>query len=132
MKHRTHKHKRKTKHILLVASDSVQAGVRQYLYRPGFLWVLIMLLCVILSGLTAYIFAERNIWSAISTRNEEQNNKISQLETEKQTLEELIAAKEAEMSSLDSVMENLNQQIRLLSDTVNEKVQKEAELTAEI
>ena len=132
MKHSRHKHKRKTKHILLVASDSVQAGVRQYLYKPGFLWILIMLLCVALSGLTAYVFAERNIWTAINERNDEQIKRIEQLEDDKQMLKETIGTKEAEINSLNSEIENLNQQIRLLSDTVNEKVQRETELTAEI
>lgn len=129
---KTKKHKRKTKHILLVATDSAQSGVKQYFYKPVFLWILIIILCMVLSALTAYIFSEKNIWSAVSVRNEEQLERISQLESEKLSLEEIIELKEAEKNSLNSEIDNLSQQIKLLSQTVNEKAQSEAELTAQI
>lgn len=126
------RHKRKTRHFLLVTSDSAKSGVKQYLYRPGFLWILIAVLGLLLSILAAYLFAENHIWSAIRTRNDAQIETIGRLETEKLALQETIREKNEEKNSLNSEIDQLNQQIKLLSETVNEKVQSEAELTAKI
>jgi septal ring factor EnvC (AmiA/AmiB activator) len=61
---------------------------------------------------------EARIWQAVSTRNEEQLQKITELDEQKRELE--------------AQVDTLQQHVQILSDTVNEKVQSEAELSAQI
>lgn len=112
------KHKRKLKHIVIVTSNSTDAGMRQFLLRPGLLWAVILVLCIIIGVLIGYFSYEANIWQAVSIRNEEQLQRITALDEEKRALE--------------TEVETLQQHVQILSDTVNEKMQSEAELTAQI
>lgn len=112
------RHKRKLNHIVIVTSNAADAGMHQFLLRPGFLWAVILVLCIIIGGLIGYFSYEAKIWQAVSVRNEEQIQKIAELDEEKRALE--------------TEVETLKQHVQILSDTVNEKVQSEAELTAQI
>lgn len=112
------KHKRKLNHIVIVTSDAVDAKVHQILFRPAVMWSVILVLCVVIGGLIGYFMYEAKIWQAVSTRNEEQLLKIAELDEQKKELEIQV--------------DTLQQHVQILSDTVNEKVQSEAALTAQI
>lgn len=112
------RHKRKLKHIVIVTSNSTDSRMRQFLLRPGILWAVILVLCIIIGILIGYFSYEAKIWEAVSVRNEEQLQKITELDEQKRALE--------------TEIETLQQHVQILSDTVNEKVQSEAELTAQI
>jgi biotin carboxyl carrier protein len=112
------KHKRKLHHILIVTSDAADAGVSQFLFKPGLLWTVILILCIIIGVIIGYFIYEAKIWETVSARNEEQVRQIAELNSEKKELE--------------SQIETLQQHVQILSDTVNEKVQSEAQLTAQI
>jgi len=75
-------------------------------------------LCIIIGVLIGYFSYEAEIWQAVSVRNEEQLLKITELDEEKRALE--------------AEVDTLKQHVQILSDTVNEKVQSEAELAAKI
>ena len=110
------KHKRKTNHVVIVTSDAVDAKVRQFRIRPWILQVVILVMCVIIGGLIGYLVYEEKLWEVARQRNSEQQQTVKELENEKQTL----------LSQIDG----LNDQIQILSNTVNQKVQSENELTA--
>jgi biotin carboxyl carrier protein len=112
------KHKRKLNHIVIVTSDAVDAKAHQILLRPWILWSVIFVLCIIVGGLIGYFMYEARIWQAVSARNEEQLLKIAELDEQNKELE--------------TQVETLQQHVQILSVTVNEKVQSEAELTAQI
>lgn len=112
----TKRHKRKTNHVVIVTSDAVDANVKQYKIRPWILQVIILILCIIIGALIGYFFYEEKLWAVARQRSSKQQETVKQLENEKQALE--------------SEIDGLNDQIQILSDTVNQKVQNESELTA--
>lgn len=110
------KHKRKMNHVVIVTSDAVDANVKQFRIRPWVLQVIILVLCVIIGMLIGYVAYEDKLWNAAGRKNAELQETMKQLEDEK--------------SALESQIDGLNEQIQILSDTVNQKVQNENELTA--
>ncbi|MCD7836195.1 MAG: peptidoglycan DD-metalloendopeptidase family protein [Lachnospiraceae bacterium] len=115
---RRKRHKRKLNHIVIVTSNSTDVGMRQFLLKPGLLWTVILTLCIIIGVLIGYFLYEAKIWQTVSARNDEQLRQIAELDEQKRALE--------------TEVETLQQHVQILSDTVNEKVQSEAELTAQI
>lgn len=112
------KHKRKTNHVVIVTSDAVDANVKQYRIKPWIMQVIILVLCIIIGVLIGYFFYEEKLWEVARQRSTEQ--------------QEVIKALEEENLALESEVDGLNDQIQILSETVNQKVQKESELTAMI
>lgn len=119
------KHKRKMSHVVIVTSDAVDARVKQFRIRPWMLQTVIFLLCVVIGVLIGVLIYEGQIWDAISRSNVEKQETILQLEEEKIVLNDEKKALEAEIAEL-------NDKIQILSETVNEKVQNENELTAQL
>lgn len=112
----TRKHKRKTNHVVIVTSDAVDANVKQFRIRPWILQVIILILCIIIGALIGYFFYEEKLWTVARQHNSEQQEIVKRLEDEK--------------LALQSQIEGLNDQVQILSETVNQKVQSESELTA--
>lgn len=112
------KHKRKTNHVVIVTSDAADASVKQYRIRPWILQTIILILCVVIGAMIGYLAYEEKIWEAADARNDEQLAAMQVLEEEKKALE--------------AEVETLNDKVQILSDTVNEKVQSESELAAQI
>ena len=112
----TREHKRKRNHVVIVTSDAVDADVKQFRIRPWVLEVIIALLCVIIGVMIAYISHEVKIWEKVSAGYAEQQEIVKQLQEEK--------------AQLEFEIDNLNSKVLVLSDTVNQKVQTENELTA--
>ncbi len=112
------KHKRKTNHVVIVTSDAVDANVKQIRIKPWIMQVIILVLCVIIGILIAYFTHEEKIWEAVGQHSTAQQETLQQLEQEK--------------AQLEATIDNLNAKIQILSDTVNQKVQSESELSAMI
>lgn len=119
------KHKRKMNHVVIVTSDAADASVKQFRIRPWVLQTVILFLCIVIGVLAGVLIHEGQIWEAVSRSNAEKQESILKLEEEK-------LAWNDEKAALETQIEELNEKIRILSDTVNEKVQNENELTAQL
>ena len=119
------KHKRKMNHVVIVTSDAVDANVKQFRIRPWVLQIIILLLCVIIGVLIGVLVYEGQIWEAVSRSNTEKQETILALQEECQTLVD-------EKKALESQITESKEEIQILSNTVNEKVQTENELKAQL
>lgn len=112
------KHKRKKNHVVIVTSDAVDVGMKQYRIRSWVSRTITLVLCVLIGMVIGYFVYEERIWGVALSQNSEQSAALQALEEEK--------------AALQGEVEALNEQIRILSATVNEKVQSESELTAQL
>lgn len=112
------KHKRKMNHVVIVTSDLANAKVKQYRIKPWVSWTIIFILCIIIGALSGYVYYEEQIWESVNSGNGEQLAMLQALEEEKKALE--------------AEIEVLNDKVQILSNTVNEKTQSEAELAGQI
>lgn len=112
------KHKRKSSKVIIVASNSVDAKVKQYRVRPWLTQTLLFLICIAIGALIGFLYYEERIWEAANKRNTEQLETIKVLEEEKR--------------ELAAQVESLNSKVQILSETVNQKIQNENELTAQL
>ncbi len=117
------KHKRKMNHVVIVTSDAVDANVKQFRIRPWMLQVLICIICVVVGAGIGYFLYEEQLWEVVRQRDDEQQEAMAKLKDEKQ---ELIDENAALLSEIDG----LNDQVLILSETVNRKVESENELKA--
>lgn len=117
------KHKRKMNHVVIVTSDAVDANVKQFRIRPWMLQVLVSIVCVVVGACIGYFLYEEQLWEVVRQRDDEQQEAMAKLEDEKQ---ELIDENAALLSEIDG----LNDQVLILSETVNRKVESENELKA--
>lgn len=117
------KHKRKTNHVVIVTSDAVDANVKQFRIKPWMAQMLTGILCIVVGALIGCLIYEEQLWEVASRHNNELQETMNLLEDEKQALE-------SEKASLQLEIEGLNEQILILSETVNQKVQSETELMA--
>lgn len=112
------KHKRKMNHVVLVTSDATGAGLKQFKIRPGFVRVVTLVICVGIGvgiGYGPYVIRR---WDETQSQNTEQSAAVQVLEDENESLRAQIIA--------------LNDQIQILSATVNEKIQSENELAEKL
>lgn len=126
------RHKRKSSHVVIVTSDAVEGGIKQFRIRPWFLQAVIVFLCIAIGALIGYIIYEKDIWAAKLAESMKQNEMISVLEQEKAGLEGEIAALNDEISAQDTEITGLNEQIRILSETVSQQVETEGALSGEL
>lgn len=112
------RHKRKSRHMLLVTSDAVDEGVKQYRIRPRFLYALVLIVCVAAGVLIGYSAYE---WDVLAEKD---------VEAEQQ--QETIALLEQEKADLQAEIVLLNEKVQILSDTVNQKTQSESQLTEQL
>uniref|UniRef100_UPI0040573858 murein hydrolase activator EnvC family protein n=1 Tax=Acetatifactor sp. TaxID=1872090 RepID=UPI0040573858 len=121
------KHKRKTNHVVIVTSDAVDANVKQFRIKPWMSQVIVGVLCILIGVGMGYFFYEEQLWEKAMQRSNELQAVVKQLEDEKQQLMSQYETKEAEYQA---EIDSLNEQIYILSETVNQKVQSESELSA--
>lgn len=120
---RCKKHKRKMNHVVIVTSDAADANVKQFRFRPWMLQVVISIICVAVGAGIGYFLYEEQLWEVVRQRDNEQQEAMAKLEGEKQVLMD-------EKSALLSQIDGLNDQVLILSETVNRKVESESELKA--
>ncbi len=121
------KHKRKTNHVLIVTSDAVDANVKQFRIKPWMSQVLISVFCVLVGALLGYFLYEEQLWERAMEKSNELQAANAELEDANQQMK---SEYEAKMAEYQTEIDSLNAQIQILSDTVNQKVQSESELTA--
>lgn len=115
------KHKRKINHVVLVTSDATDAKIKQFRIRSEFLWVIILVLCIVIGAMLGYIAYEERIWEAVDARSDEQISEIERLKSELSLLE-------ADKLSLETEIAGLNETVQILSETVSQKTKSETEL----
>lgn len=123
------RHKRKNNHVVIVTSDAANAGVRQFRIRPWILQTIIIILCVIIGALIGYFIYEKDIWEAELNQASHQNDAIKGLEEEKIVLENQIADLNDQITDLNDLIAEKEKDIKILSNTLDQKVQSETELT---
>lgn len=123
------KHKRKTKHVVIVTSDAVNDNATQFRIRPKVLKILVIVLCMIIGAMIGYIIYEEKLWETAVQKTISQSKTIEQLMQENEIL---LSEKEEKEAELNAEIKNLNERIQILSETVNEKVAIEKELTKQL
>ena len=116
------RHKRKNSHVVLVTSDAADAGLTQFRIRPWILQTIIVILCVIFGAAIGYVYYETDDKLQQAAQDA---SVIRQLELQNQELAEQNAMLEGQVAKQQ-------EQIQILSDTVNQKVQNETELSEQL
>lgn len=115
---RQRRHKRKMNHILIVTSDMADAGVKHYRIRSWITRTIVLFLFAVIGLLAGYFIYRGKIWTSISAQSRGQSEQVQQLEQENKELKAQI--------------EELNDRVQILSNTVNEKVQSEMALSEQL
>lgn len=118
-------HKRKMNHVVIVTSDAVDANVKQFRFRPWMLQCVVLVLCVLIGAVIGYMVHEKQIWTVMNQKNDSLQETIITLEEEK-------AALIADKQLAEAEIEELNEKVQILSETVNQKMQTESELMAKL
>ena len=116
------RHKRKNSHVVLVTSDAVDAKLKQFRVRPWILQTIMVIFCVLCGAVIGYVYYETN------DKLQEDDRSASEVE-ELEALNQELAAQNAE---LETQLAEQEEKIRILSDTVNQKVQSETELLEQL
>ncbi len=110
--------KRKSSHVIIVTSDTSQVREKQFRIRPWMLQAIIGILCVATGAALGYIYFETRIWQSAREQFRAREETIALLKTEK--------------TALETELEELNDKIGILGDTVNQMTQAETELRANL
>lgn len=116
------RHKRKNSHVVLVTSDAVDAKLKQFRIRPWILQAIIVIFCVLCGAAIGYVFYETDDRLQQSTRSA---SEVQQLEEQNRELAERNAELEVQLAAQE-------EKIQILSDTVNQKIQNETELSEQL
>lgn len=112
------KHKRKVSRIVIFTSDAVDAKTRQLRIHPFTAMLLTLFFCSLAGCMIGYVIYGKQLW-------DKQNEKVMMQA-------ELMASLEEEKNLLEVEIENLNNNIKVLSTVVNEKSQTAEELQEEL
>lgn len=107
---------------MLVTSDAVDAKLKQFRVRPWILQTIMVIFCVLCGAAIGYVYYETN------DKLQEDDRSASEVE-ELAALNQELAAQNAE---LETQIAEQEEKIRILSDTVNQKVQSETELLEQL
>lgn len=116
------RHKRKHSHVVLVTSDAVDAKLKQFRVRPWILQTIMVIFCVLCGAAIGYVYYETGDRLQQDARSA---SEIEQLEALNQELT-------AQNAALETQLAEQEEKIQILSDTVNQKVQSEAELLEQL
>ena len=123
------KHKRKTNHVVIVTSDAADASVKQFRIQPWMVWVVVVVACVLIGTGLGYMIYEDQIWSVANAKIDEYKNQTKELEKQ---LKEQIEQAESEKSTYENEIEQLNEKLTIMSDTINQKVEEVDELSGQL
>lgn len=126
------RHKRKNSHVVIVTSDAADSRMRQFRIRPWILQVIIIVLCIIIGTLIGYFSYEKDIWAAKAEQSQAQEEVIRALEQEKTGLESQVSDLNEEIESLKGEIVSQDEKIRILSETVSQKVETENALSEQL
>ncbi|MDR0949788.1 MAG: M23 family metallopeptidase [Lachnospiraceae bacterium] len=118
---RRKKHTRKRNHVLIITSDATDTRLRQIRLNSRWLQAFILFLCIAIGAAAGYLYYAAKLWGTLETLQ----NDLSKLQT---TNQNLIAEKE-QQSKQDAIeIENLNDQVKKLTEEVDLAIQRETEL----
>lgn len=123
------RHKRKNSHVVLVTSEAVDAKLKQYRIRPWILQTITVIFCVLCGAVIGYIYYE--VGDKVQ-QGSKSASEIEQLEAQNQELQTQNQELETQYAELEAQLAAQNEKIQILSDTVNQKVQSETELTEQL
>ena len=126
---KTKKHKRKTNHVVIVASDAADAGVRHLRLNHWVFRILSAVFCIIVGCVLGIVIYGGQYRAEV---RENANEKIAGVQAANQELQEQLAAVESENLDMQSQVIALNSKIDLLSDTVNQKTEEVNALEEEL
>ncbi len=116
---RQRRHKRKNSHVVIVTSDAVDAGTKEYRIRPWAIELVVLVLSMMIGAAIGILIFEGNaIESPVVQQDPQQDLRIEQLEEEN--------------ALLQSQIEELNSTIQVLSATVTQKTESETSLTEKL
>lgn len=119
------KHKRKTNQVFIVTSDAADASVKQYRVRSWLLQIVVIIICAFIGTSVGCIYHVTKIRESAAQKNAQQQEAMVELEEQKKQLEE-------QKNELEAEIESLNNKVVILSETVNEKVQTEQQLSEQL
>lgn len=126
------RHKRKNNKVLIVTSDAVDAGTRQYRIHPRIIRMVVYVVCIMIGALIGCYIYEWDVWTERHEQTLARRDAISVVEQEKAELEGRISELNKEITGLNGQIADLNEQIMILSRTVAQKTQNENALSQEL
>jgi len=123
------RHKRQSSHVVLVTSEAVDAKLKQFRIRPWIVQAITVIFCVLCGAAIGYVYYETDDKLQQEARVD---SEVEQLEIQNQELEAKNQELAAQNAALETQLAELNEKIQILSDTVNQKVQSESELLAQL
>ncbi len=126
------KHKRKTNHVVIVTNDAATDSDKQFYIKESTRKVLKIVLLVVAGLALGYFIFEATIWRKVQNDYKKWSNTVNEMNDQISALKTQIEDKEGEINSLTAEIADLEDQNKLLSDALNEKVQREEELVAQL
>lgn len=123
------KQNHKRTHVVIVTSDDADAGVKQFKIQAWVATLVIVIVCVLIGVILGYLVYEEQIWARANSTIDGYKDKITVLE---QDLKDLEAQKDETTKKYEKEIEELNDKLTLMSDTVNQKVAEVDELSAQV
>lgn len=114
------RHKRKSSHVVIVTSDAADASTRQFRIRMWKVRVFVLLLSVALGVAAGYIIFLQDT----QAKEEDDVREVQQQET--------IQALEEENAALQARIDELDNTVQILSNTVTQKTESESSLTQQL
>lgn len=114
------RHKRKSSHVVIVTSDATDASTRQFRIRTWKVRAFVILLSVVLGAVAGYIVFLRDT----QTKEQDEVQKVQQQET--------IQALEEENAALQARIDELDNTVQILSNTVTQKTESESSLVQQL
>ena len=121
--------KQKTNHVIIVTSDAKDANVRQFKIRTWILGLVVILVFAIIGALIGFLFYEERIWQAAIEKSNQQLHTMEALADEKDKVKAEMEAKELELTE---EIRALQDEVQVLSTTLNQKVESEKTLMEEL
>lgn len=123
------KRRRITNHVLIVTSDAEDANVKQFRMRTWILGVVVVLLCAVFGAMIGYFIYEENIWQEAINRSNAQVQAMKQLQEENAQVKTEMENRELELME---EIQMLKDEVQVLSNTLNQKVESESRLSEEL
>jgi len=119
----------KKDHVVIVTSDAADAKVKKYRIKPRTVWTVVIIVCIIIGIFLGFVLYADRVWSAANRKVNQKIEEYQQIITE---LEDNLEAAKEENSALKIEMEGLQNKVTVMSDTINQMVEEEEEMTAQL
>lgn len=126
---RRKKHKRSSNMVLMYTRNAPNAELKQLQIKPWIIYCGMVIVSILIGFVVGYFIYEDKIWETAISMNQDKQQRIEELEAENQDLQSQIisAASEYEMK-----ISNLEDEIKLLSNSLNTTIKSEEELALQL